>query len=209
MRLEELKRMLLARDYKLNIINECIRKARAISRTKALKDVVKEVKTPRPVFVVLFDPRMPSIANIVTKHWRTMVTTDPYLREVFPAPPLTAYKVNRNLGTFLIRARIPRPINNREKRCMNGMHKCKKNWRGCPMCVFVFETRLMRATATGAIVEIKGELNCQTAGIIYCITCKKCMMQYIGTSKLTAQARLSNHVGYIRNKNLSQPTGKH
>ena len=43
MRLEELKRMLLARDYKLNIINECIRKARAISRTKALKDVVKEV----------------------------------------------------------------------------------------------------------------------------------------------------------------------
>ena len=68
MRLEELKRMLLARDYKLNIINECIRKARAISRTKALKDVVKEVKTPRPVFVVLFDPRMPSIANIVTKH---------------------------------------------------------------------------------------------------------------------------------------------
>ena len=77
------------------------------------------------------------------------------------------------------------------------------------MCVFVFETRLMRATATGAIVEIKGELNCQTAGIIYCITCKKCMMQYIGTSKLTAQARLSNHVGYIRNKNLSQPTGKH
>ncbi len=77
------------------------------------------------------------------------------------------------------------------------------------MCVFVFETRLMRATATGAIVEIKGELNCQTSGIIYCITCKNCMMQYIGTSKLTAQARLSNHVGYIRNKNLSQPTGKH
>ena len=67
----------------------------------------------------------------------------------------------------------------------------------------------MKASATDAIVEIKGELNCQTAGIIYCITCKKCMMQYIGTSKLTAQARLSQHVGYIRNKHLNQPTGKH
>ena len=82
--------MLLARDYKLNIINECIRKARAIPRSEALKDVVKETETPRPVFVVLFDPRMPSIASIVTKHWRTMVNTDPRLREVFPAPPLTA-----------------------------------------------------------------------------------------------------------------------
>ena len=35
------------------------------------------------------------------------------------------------------------------------------------------------------------------------------MMQYIGTSKHSAQARISQHVGYIRNKNLSQPTGKH
>ena len=38
-RLEELKEMLLARDYKLNIINDCIRKARAIPRHEALKDV--------------------------------------------------------------------------------------------------------------------------------------------------------------------------
>ena len=35
------------------------------------------------------------------------------------------------------------------------------------------------------------------------------MMQYIGTSKLTAQARISQHAGYIRNKIVNQPTGKH
>ena len=34
-------------------------------------------------------------------------------------------------------------------------------------------------------------------------------MQYVGTSKHSAQHRLSQHAGYIRNKNLSQPTGKH
>ena len=73
MRLEELKEMLLARDYKLNIINECIRKARAMPRTEALKDVEKEIGPPRPVFVVLYDPRMPSISGIVKKHWRSMV----------------------------------------------------------------------------------------------------------------------------------------
>ena len=92
MRLEELKEMLLARNYKLNIINECIRKARAVPRNEALKDVNKEIGNPRPVFVVLFDPRMPSVSSIVTKHWRTMVNTDLYLREVFPAPPLIAEK---------------------------------------------------------------------------------------------------------------------
>ena len=99
MRLEELKEMLLARNYKLNIINECIRKARAVPRNEALKDVNKEIGNPWPVFVVLYEPRMPSVSNIVTKHWRTMVNTDPYLREVFPALPLIAYKVSRNLGS--------------------------------------------------------------------------------------------------------------
>ena len=134
MRFEELKKMLLARDYKPNIINENICKARAIPRSEALKDRFKEETTPRPVFIVLFDKRMPSVGNMVTKHWRTMVSSDPYLKEVFPAPPLVAYKVGRNLGTFLIRARIPRPIPNRPKRCLNGMHKCNKKSRGCPVC---------------------------------------------------------------------------
>ena len=202
-RLQELKEILLARDYKLNIVNDCIRKARAVPRNEALKDVEKVIGTPRPVFVVLYDPRMPSVSNIVKKHWRTMVSTDPYLREVFPAPPLIAYKVGRNL------ARIPRPVLVRERRILNGMHKCNKNGRGCPMCFFVLEVRMMKATATRVIIHIKGELNCQTKGIIYCITCKRCMMQYIGTSKHSAQTRLSQHAGYIRNKNLSQPTGKH
>ena len=77
------------------------------------------------------------------------------------------------------------------------------------MCIFVLEVRMMKATATGVITHIQGELNCQTKGIIYCITCKKCMMQYVGTSKHTAQTRLSQHVGYIKNKHLAQPTGKH
>ena len=77
------------------------------------------------------------------------------------------------------------------------------------MCFFVLEVKMMKATATGVVIQIKGELNCQTQGIIYCITCRKCMMQYVGTSKHSAQTRLSQHAGYIRNKNLSQPTGKH
>ena len=34
-------------------------------------------------------------------------------------------------------------------------------------------------------------------------------MQYVRTSKHSAQHRLSQHAGYIRNKNLNQPTGKH
>ena len=38
-----------------------------------------------------YDPRLPSITEIVKKHWRSMVK-DPYLADVFKEPPLIAYK---------------------------------------------------------------------------------------------------------------------
>ena len=41
-RLDELKDILLQREYKLNVINAAIRKAKEIPRQEALKRVIKE-----------------------------------------------------------------------------------------------------------------------------------------------------------------------
>ena len=61
-RLEELKVMLLEREYKLNVINAAIRKAKEIPRQEALNKVVRDKEDERrPVMVVTYDPRLPSI----------------------------------------------------------------------------------------------------------------------------------------------------
>ena len=67
----------------------------------------------------------------------------------------------------------------------------------------------MKSTANNFSVEINTEVNCQTKGIVYCITCKKCSVQYIGTSKKSLQDRFANHRGYVTNKDFSQATGRH
>ena len=67
----------------------------------------------------------------------------------------------------------------------------------------------MKPTATNFSVEINTEVNCQTKGRIYCITCKKCNVQYIGQSKKSLQDRFANHRGYVTNRDFSQPTGRH
>ena len=85
-RLLELRVMLLERDYKPKLVDAAIEKAKLIPRMEALKKVEKEKQKRRPVFVVTFDPRLPSISRIVQKHWRTM-TKDPYLKQVFDEPP--------------------------------------------------------------------------------------------------------------------------
>ena len=39
-------------------------------------------------FIVLtYDPRLPRLSTILSKHWQTMVQ-DPHLKEVFPKPKL-------------------------------------------------------------------------------------------------------------------------
>ena len=50
------------------MIESAIEKARKIPRTEAPKRVHREKNTSRPVFVINFDPRLPSLPNIIKKH---------------------------------------------------------------------------------------------------------------------------------------------
>ena len=86
MRLRKLKDLLLSRGYKSGIVDSALEEAKKIPRKEALKKVDNPNKKKRPVFVIQYDPRMPSITNIVRKHWRSMVTVDPNMKETYPGP---------------------------------------------------------------------------------------------------------------------------
>ena len=101
-RFVELKQLLMERDYRPGMIDAAISKARAVPREKALKHVVQKVSDRRPVFVVTYDPRLPSI----------------------PA-------IQHNIGEYLIRAKVP-PPKSRSKREIKGMTKCNKPCQACP-----------------------------------------------------------------------------
>ena len=92
----QLKQMLLALDYKSKLIDAAIEEAYNIPSTKALKKVVREKNQNHPMFVVTFDLRLPSMTQTVCRHYRTMVQ-DPYLKEVFPEPPLIAFRRQKNI----------------------------------------------------------------------------------------------------------------
>ena len=75
-------------NYKSSTIDAALWRVRAIPRALALKKVAKPNQTKRPVHAVTLDPRLPNLSEIQNKHWRS---TSPYLKEVYPEPPLTAY----------------------------------------------------------------------------------------------------------------------
>ena len=85
------------------------------------------------------------------------------------------------------------------------MSKCNN----CPICPFVKEGKRVKATATNFTVEINRQVNCQSRNILYCITCDKCTVQYIGESDRTLQNRFSEHKGYAVNQKINKATGEH
>ena len=199
----KLKEMLLARDYKSKLIDAAIEKARNIPRAEALKKVVREKNQNRPVFVVTFDPRLPSMTQTVHRHYRTMVQ-DPYLKEVFPEPPLIAFRRQKNIREFLIRAKVP-PVPSRPKRALPGMKKCGR----CLACSYVKTGKNIKSTSSNFTAELNTAVDCNTSGVVYCIECKICRTQYVGKTKDKAKERFLKHRGYVQNKELSQATGNH
>ena len=108
-RLYELKELLLERNYKIETIEKAINKAKVILRKvaiqrKKLKDKIRQ----GPIFAVKYDPCLPSITNIQAKHWRSMISSDTYLKEMFPSPPMTAFKRQGNLKQIFNKDKGPK-----------------------------------------------------------------------------------------------------
>ena len=210
-RLLELKEMFLEREYRPNIVDFAISRARDIPRKVALRKVVKPVSSKRPIAVVSWDPRLPPIDTIQQKHWRAM-TLDPYLKQVFPEAPLVAYKRQKNLKEHLIRAKLPPPNTSRDQRKINGMKKCLKS---CLICPYIQEGKeIKEKTLTWRINQ---KITCQSNNLVYMIICikesckqkNKIQQKYIGETERKLKDRICEHIGYIKTNRTEQATGNH
>ena len=163
MRYSELKEMLLQRKYPLGIVNAAIEKARNIPRAVASRRVERDnlQTSRRPVFVVSWDPRLPSVSSISQQHWRSMTSQDNLMRETFPEPPLIAYKRQRNIGDSIIRAKVS-PYIHHQSRVLRGMKKCTKICHACP---YIQERKSVKH---GSYTwSINDQVNCESKNPAY------------------------------------------
>jgi hypothetical protein len=203
----ELKEMLLDREYTPGIVNSAIAKARAIPRLQALRRVSRQPLNKRPVFVVLYDPRIPSLPYITRKHWRSMVSESDYLKSVFPEPPLISYKRQQNIKEKIVRAKVSKQ---REARILKGMTKCGK----CLACSYIKEGKTVLGrnyTGKKFIWKLGKSVSCGSSNVVYLVECDKdkCKKQYIGVTQQEFRDRIYQHIGYVRNKQTSRATGEH
>ena len=85
------------------------------------------------------------------------------------------------------------------------MKKCQ----GCIICPFIREIKILKGD--NFVWKLASPISCISKNLVYLIECEKerCRQKYIGETERTLKDRVSEHVSYIRSKNITQATGFH
>ena len=155
---------------------------------------------------------------VMKKHYTAMLKKNETLKEIFPAPPMPAFRQPKNLRRILCCSRL-KPVK-RINRLKRKTHKDAPGWRKCgkpcPICPYTLPAgNEVQSQATGYIHEITQPVNCETDNCIYYWKCVKqnCTdypeCEYIGMTTRKFKTRMSEHRDYPKRNVLTEPSGEH
>ena len=206
-RLEQMRQDLLSRSYPPKILDGAIKRVNKIDRLEAIKRVTR-IKEDTTVLVTTFHPLMPSVSNIIKKHWKVMVDNSTEMKNVFKKPSIVAYMRPKNLKDMLVRSKLPPK---RPSRVINqGFGKCDSPF--CTTHAFAPRgiTKKHVCNYTNVTYDIKSPINCKTRNVIYKITCEKCpTFVYIGETERSYHERFSEHRRDAIKQDKTKPCGLH
>ena len=225
--LTELKEeFLMPRGYKPKIIDGQFKRISELPgdsycdrRKEALKKKERKQGDNRRIIAPFqYNPLLPTISTVLTKHYNTMTFDNPDLKEIFPEPPMAALRQGSNLRKHLCRSKLYKTSRDTKyqrntRKTASGWKKCSKP---CPVCPFAAPAKnTVHSEVSNYIHNIKTPVNCQSENVIYMWRCKKenCVMKpensYIGLTKRKFQIRFSEHLGYVKSDKCSEPSGEH
>ena len=142
-----------------------------------------------------------------------MVKDEPRLKRVFPEPSVIAYRREKNIRDFLVRAKIS--SKRKSNRKINGYSRCGRGpFHMCTTCALIPDRGIKthKSHKHNKVFQITSNVTCVTENVVYKITCKKPQCKdfiYIGETKRKFSERFGDHRGYVLRKELDQVCGEH
>ena len=193
-RAREMKGFFLKQGYDHGCVSRGLERARGVSRADALSRRRRDTQSHRPVLALTYHPHNIPVKNIIVKNFH-LVQADDDLKDLFPQPPLVAYRRDVNLRDLLVHSRL---LSSRGNSLAPGTHPC--GTPGCHVCRHV-----------SSITSIKGpkgeftvsrHFTCQSTDVIYVVICTLCsdraFFMYTGETYRTLSERGEEHVRSAR-----------
>jgi hypothetical protein len=111
--------------------------------------------------VLTFSRALPNIGQIVRKHLPELHTSD-RMKEIFPNPPITAFRRDNNLQGILVHKKHNKLFLTAEFLRFLQIQK---------VCDFEADTFI---GVNGASYKVRNQITCKSTNVVYAVYCKRC-----------------------------------
>ena len=194
----------LRRGYPKEIIVKGFQKALNTDRHLLLHPPEKDASNDQSlILVTTFNPGFHGLKTIVNKNW-DILGRSCSTREIFQKNLITGFRKPTSMKQILVRAKLrdpPKPPN------LEPSNPCKtKNCRYCPK---LNTTGSITCKVSERTYITKHNVTCKSSNLIYCITCRKCSIQYVGQTKNRLIDRFQSHFYNIGHNRPGSEICKH
>ena len=122
---------------------------------------------------------------------------DKEVKKAFYPGPIVSFRSASKISHYFVRAKVHalgRAV---------GSFKCKKS--RCQVCIVVNETDNFTSTVTKKTDKINHKLDCNDKCLIYLLTCKTCLIQYVVKTVDEFRYRWNNYKSYSKNHDFIDP----
>lgn len=88
-------------------------------------------------------------------------------------------------------------------------HNFCKNEVICRYCPKINKTGTITSNTTAKEFQCMKKISCRSSNLIYCITCNRCGMQYVGQTLLRLKDRFVGHFGDTEKNDMSKTVSRH
>ncbi|KAJ8048911.1 hypothetical protein HOLleu_01418 [Holothuria leucospilota] len=180
------------RQYPTKILTGTLHRIQGINREEAL---TRKSNTSTNLRIPLVISHHPSVRPIIRAIYRNVETLrkDPSTRDLFPEPPITAFRVEKNISKHLVRASHPQqPTDNTP-----GTFPCGRS--RCNTCPVVGKNTLINILGSnGNKFSVNQHFTCTSTNLVYILVCGRCNCLYVGETKRRLADRITEHLRSIK-----------
>ena len=135
---------------------------------------------------------MPDISKIL-RELHPILGLSERCKNAITSVPSVAFRKPKSLGDYLVRAKVD---SRGPKGLLLGTVKCSS--KRCEVCKYFDEHSHFKGSQDDRRYSINYSLNCNSNNVVYLVTCKKCLLQYVGSTITKFRLRFNNHKSRIR-----------
>ena len=196
----EMKIFFVERGYPSSLVDTALSKATNIPCLDTLRDPVSSTprlnQTPLVLTHHLFNF---SIRDVILKNFH-ILQNDPQTSSIFSDNPLASFRHNKNIRDTLVHSSL-------QTNCSepNGTFPCGIGQ--CKTCSFTDSGTVISAPTSQFF--IRHHFTCLSSNLIYCISCSKCGLLYIGETGRSLRIRFGEHRRSVINHDNTKPVARH